>query len=90
MVMGIMLTSSPSRTKITINYRDEDTAKAVQSAIEPDNISLPTGINILTSVRGARLLIEIDCERSVGSLVTTLDDLLSCIQSAEQTLEGLS
>jgi hypothetical protein len=73
-----------------IYYRDKDTAKAVQLAIEPDNISLPTGINILTSLQDACLLIEIDCERSIGSLVTTLDDLLSCIQSAEQTLEGLS
>jgi hypothetical protein len=82
--------SNPSRTEIMIKYRDVDTARAVQSAIEPDNVALPTGISIITSVRGASLIIEIDCERSIGSLVTTLDDLLACIQSAEQTLEGLS
>jgi hypothetical protein len=33
------------------------------------------------------LEIEVFSERSIGSLVATLDDLLSCVQAAEKTLE---
>jgi tRNA threonylcarbamoyladenosine modification (KEOPS) complex Pcc1 subunit len=84
-----MTLGSSSETRITIEYRDKETARAIQSAIEPDNITLPDGIHILTSLDGSNLSIEIDSERSIGSLVVTLDDLLSCIQAAEQTLEKL-
>ena len=84
-----MTLGSSSETRITIEYRDKETARAIQSAIEPDNITLPDGVHILTSLEGSSLSIEIDCERSLGSLVLTLDDLLSCIQTAEQTLVKL-
>jgi hypothetical protein len=79
-----------SKTNITIEYSNEDTARSVQSAVEPDNFSLPEGINIITSLDGSKLSIEVLSERTIGSLIVTLDDLLSCIQTAEQALQGLS
>lgn len=78
-----------STTKIQISYIDEKTARAIQKAVTPDNIGAPDGIHILTLVNGKTLEIEVYSERSIGSLVSTLDDLLSCVQAAEKTLEGV-
>jgi hypothetical protein len=33
------------------------------------------------------LIIEVNCSNGVGTLLATLDDLLSCIQAAEKALE---
>jgi tRNA threonylcarbamoyladenosine modification (KEOPS) complex Pcc1 subunit len=76
-----------SSTRIQINYSDEKTAKAIQKAITPDNIELPDGMHIMVLVNDNTLEIEVFSERSIGSLVATLDDLLSCVQAAEKTLE---
>jgi hypothetical protein len=73
-------------TQIQIVYSDEKTAKAIQKAITPDNIGAPNGIHIMTFVNGVTLEIKVHSERSIGSLVSTLDDLLSCVKAAEKTL----
>ncbi len=75
-----------AKTAITINYRDEATAMAIQKSVVPDNLELPDGIHIMMGVIGSTLEIEVLSERSIGSLVSTLDDLLSCIQAGEKAL----
>lgn len=76
-----------SSTRIQIKYKDSETARAIQKSITPDNLGAPDGMHIIASVNGNSLEIEIVSDRSIGSLVATLDDLLSCIQAAEKTLE---
>jgi hypothetical protein len=78
-----------SSTNIKITYTDEKTARAIQSAITPDNIGAPDGMHIMVYVTEKTLEIEIYSDRSIGSLVATLDDLLSCIQAAEKALEKI-
>ncbi len=78
-----------SSTNIKITYSDEKTARAIQSAITPDNIGAPDGMHIMVYVTENTLEIEIYSDRSIGSLVATLDDLLSCIQAAEKALEKI-
>ena len=75
-----------AKTAITINYRDKETALAIQKSVVPDNLDLPDGIHIMMGVVGSTLEIEVFSERSIGSLVSTLDDLLSCIQAGEKAL----
>ena len=76
-----------SHTRIEIKYKDHLTARAVQKSITPDNLGAPDGMHIIASVEDNKLELEIVSDRSIGSLVSTLDDLLSCIQAAERTLE---
>ena len=76
-----------SNTKIEIAYADEMMARAIQKAISPDNVGAPEGMHIMVYVKNNKLMIEIMCDRNIGSLVSTLDDLLSCVQAAEKTLE---
>ncbi len=44
-------------------------------------------MHIITMVQGSVLEIEVHTNRSIGSLVATLDDMLSCIQAAERAIE---
>lgn len=76
-----------SKTVIEIDYGEDDTAKAIQKAITPDNLMVPDGMHIITMVQGSVLEIEVHTDRSIGSLVATLDDMLSCIQAAERAIE---
>ena len=75
-----------ANTVIKIDYRDKKTALAIQKSVVPDNLELPDGIHIFMAVVGNTLEIEVLSERSIGSLVSTLDDLLSCIQAGEKAL----
>ncbi|MCW4050019.1 MAG: KEOPS complex subunit Pcc1 [Candidatus Bathyarchaeota archaeon] len=81
--------STPSKTSITIEYGDQTTAEAIRQAITPDNVDVPEGMTIETVAEDGVLTITVDTTRSIGSLVATLDDMLSCIQAAEKALGEL-
>ena len=85
----LVMPDTSSSTHIQIRYSDEKTARAIQRAITPDNIGAPEGMHIMALVDENVLEIEVFSDRSIGSLVSTLDDLLSCIQAAEKTLEDI-
>lgn len=79
--------NTPSETEIKIQYDDSQTANAVLQSITPDNMTIPEGITLNANVIERSLIIQVQCTKSLGSLVSTLDDLLSCIQSAEKSIE---
>jgi cobalamin biosynthesis protein CbiD len=81
--------TSRSEAAVTIQYVDHKTAEAILSSIEPDNLQLPDGIEIMAEAVGDVLTVRIECARGVGSMVATLDDLLSCVQAAERAIEEL-
>lgn len=76
-----------AKTSIKIDYKDKATAIAIQKSVTPDNIKLPDGIHIFLAAVDNTLEIDIYSERTIGSLVSTIDDLLSCIQAGEKALE---
>jgi hypothetical protein len=75
-----------SSTTIDITYNDPKTARSVLEAISPDNLGAPEGIDIEAKVEGSTLKLSISCNRDIGSLLSTVDDLLSCIQAAEKAI----
>ena len=81
--------TSKSEATVTIQYVDRRTAEAILRAIEPDNLTTPEGVKIEAEARGGVAIIKVECRRGIGSLVATLDDLLSCIQAAEKAIEEL-
>jgi tRNA threonylcarbamoyladenosine modification (KEOPS) complex Pcc1 subunit len=81
--------TSNSEATVTIQYRDHKTAESILRAIEPDNLTTPTGVEIEAEATGGIVTINVMCVRGVGSLVATLDDLLSCIQAAEAAIGEL-
>ena len=88
-VSFLIMPNTSSSTQIQIRYSDEKTARTIQRAITPDNIGAPEDMQIRVMVNENILEIEIYSDRSIGSLISTLDDLLSCIQVAEITIEEI-
>ena len=76
-------------TTIDIHYDDSKTARSIMEAISPDNLDAPEGIDVATKVDGDILKISISCSRDIGSLLSTVDDLLSCIQAAERAIDKI-
>ena len=81
--------NTPSETSITIEYGSPEAAQSILRAIAPDNAGTPEGTNIEAHVDRGTLRISVRSNRGLGSLVSTLDDLLSCIQAAEAALKQL-
>jgi len=77
-----------SEATVTIQYVDQRTAEAILRAIEPDNLTT-TGVEIEAEATEGVVTINVMCVRGVGSLVATIDDLLSCIQAAEAAIGEL-
>lgn len=76
-------------TTIEIRYKHPNTAKSIMDAVSPDNLDTPEGIEIDVQVEGGDLKISISCSREIGSLLSTVDDLLSCIQAAERAIDNI-
>jgi len=74
---------------VKIRYRDGATASACCRAISPDNYEAPKGIKIEADTDGDELQISIASAKGLGSLLATVDDLLSCLQAAGNALDGL-
>ena len=74
---------------VEIRYRDEVTAQACWRAVSPDNYQAPKDIKIESETNRDELRITIASTKGLGSLLATVDDLLSCLQAAENVLNGL-
>jgi len=61
-------------------------AKAVAEAVAPDNVRVPKGLFIKTSVRGVTVSTNIRCQKRFETFISTIDDLLSMVSVAEKSL----
>ncbi|MEM3696192.1 MAG: KEOPS complex subunit Pcc1 [Candidatus Bathyarchaeia archaeon] len=73
--------------EITIEYEDEETAKAVAKAVSPDNFKTPAGLSIKTYQEKNRVVTRIKCRRKLPTFIATIDDLLFCTSTAEKTIQ---
>ncbi len=77
---------SGAEAELSLSYADAETARAVNDAVGPDNYQAPEGMEVSVKVQGERIDIRVVCPKGVGSLISTLDDLLSCLAAAEKTI----
>lgn len=75
---------------IKLDFQSSEVAKQILEAISPDNTPLPKGLTIDCSVKGTKLLITIECERSISSLGATLEDIMSAIDLSLRTSKSIS
>jgi hypothetical protein len=75
--------------ELTIRYPNKKTARAVVEAVSPDNYQAPEGLELIVAQRKTDITVKVHCPKGVGSLISTLDDLLSCLAAAEKALNGL-
>ena len=71
---------------LTLEYEKEQIATAVASAVSPDNFEAPAGLTVKTSHRGSQVITVIELEGKLATFIATIDDLLSCVSTAEKTL----
>jgi hypothetical protein len=79
-------TGPEASAEIEIAYGDPEMVRSVLEAISPDNLHAPRGVTIEAMAKDSILKISISCGRGVGSLIATVDDLLSCVQAAERAI----
>lgn len=75
-----------SRVTLTINYRDKEIASAIAEAVSPDNLDAPEDIRIESLARRKQVLATVEGEASLERVVSTVEDLLSCVQAAERAI----
>jgi len=76
--------------EICLCYKNEREAQAVAQAVSPDNIEVPTGLSLQTSTENSKVCTNINCEKSLQTLIATLDDLLACISVAEKAFKVIN
>ncbi|KUO42783.1 MAG: hypothetical protein APU95_06290 [Hadesarchaea archaeon YNP_N21] len=74
------------RALITCEYSSASVAKAISSALTPDNLPLPKGIKLTTLSLGKKVISKIEVEGRVETFLGTIDDLLSCTSVAESVI----
>lgn len=79
---------SSARLKIEFNTPEE--AKIALRSIEPDNYPLPRGLQLSMEVRDNVVYVYVECERTLSSLLTTLDDILSMMNLALKSIKSIS
>lgn len=72
--------------EVTCKYGDESITEAIASSIQPDNIAAPKKIKIHTVKNENRVETRIEVEGEIETLISTLDDLLSCTSTAEKMI----
>ena len=71
---------------VTLEYKDQKTAKAVAEAVSPDNLKTPVGLQIQTEQKNNKVMTHIEYEGKLATFTATIDDLLFSASTAEKTL----
>jgi hypothetical protein len=76
------------RSKITLEIPsgDQKLIKALYEALYPDNINLPEGLHIRMERIGDSLLLEVESEFRLETLISTVEEMLEDIHSAIASL----
>lgn len=72
--------------EVSCEYKSEDLAEAIASSVEPDNLDSPEGVEVTTQRKGRLVKSKIRLDGEIETLLATMDDLLSCISTAEKVL----
>jgi len=74
------------KAEIWIGYKNNGEAEAIAKAVSPDNLKTPPGLKVKTLRKGRFVVTLVECKQKLETFIATIDDLLSCIQTAEKTL----
>jgi tRNA threonylcarbamoyladenosine modification (KEOPS) complex Pcc1 subunit len=74
--------------EIVLDYDNAKVAEAVAKAVSPDNFKTPKDLKVETACVGKQVVSRIECSEKLSTLVATIDDLLSCVSTAERTIQA--
>ena len=70
--------------EVRLYYENEREAEAVAKAVSPDNMNVPSGLFVETTTNESEVLTQIRCDLRLQTFIATIDDLLSCVATAEK------
>jgi hypothetical protein len=73
---------------IRLDFHSSEISKQTLEAISPDNTPLPSGLSIDCSIEETKLLITINCERTIDSFGATIEDIMSAIDLSLRTSQS--
>jgi len=77
--------------EITLVYDDGREAEAIAKAVSPDNLKAPKELIIETKAIGNSVITVIKyCGENIATLMSTIDDLLNCISTAEKIISSVT
>lgn len=71
-------------------FENVEEAEIALESIQPDNYPLPRGLDLSMWVEGKKLKVYVESDRTILSLLSTLDDILSMINLALRTIKIIS
>lgn len=74
------------KAEITLTYKADREAKAVANAVSPDNVEVPHGLFVKTTMQKNKVFTQVECETRLQTFIGTIDDVLACISIAEKAL----
>jgi hypothetical protein len=78
-----------SYTEIWLNYDSKKYAESVADSVSPDNVETPLGLEVETLHENITVITKITSKKSLETLLSTIDDLLSCVQISERVINSL-
>lgn len=72
------------QAKLTLAVKDLELARSIMKAVEPDN-RLPH-LRIVGTAKSDSLAFDLKFDGGVETFISTLDDMLRCLQAAMETL----
>jgi hypothetical protein len=72
--------------EIVLEYDEARMAEAVANAVSPDNFKTPVDLTVKTMLKEKKVLTRIVCKEKLPTFIATVDDLLSCVSTAEKAL----
>jgi len=76
------------KARIRIHVPSRDMAASIVQSIEPDNVGM-RGLKIESRISAKNAYFTITHSGKIETFISTLDDVLRCIQAARSTLHGI-
>lgn len=86
-ILPWLISNNLMKANFSIRCDTAQEAKAIASAVLPDNLKTPFGLKIRTWSEKNIIKIKIVCLKRIETMLFTLDDLFSCLQIAEKALK---
>ncbi|MEM3737381.1 MAG: KEOPS complex subunit Pcc1 [Candidatus Bathyarchaeia archaeon] len=77
------------KARIEVRCPSRRHAEAIAESLSPDNRDVPANLKVKTESDGKSVVTIIECVGRYETFLATLDDLLTCVQTAQSSLEVL-
>ena len=75
------------KLQISINNISEEKAKAVEKALEPDNINFPKGLSLKVEKIYNKLVFNFQNNGNMKKLISTVDEVLEHVHTALEVIK---